>query len=201
MNSDLSKRWFTPKEDLLYVPPSLGAEERFIVPTDDGGFILGGDMGDSFLRFIYLVKVDHEGIKEWDKTYIDFPLTEMLGLVAVDDGYVLAAYSGTLSNFWLVKLNEQGILLSTEEIESFTQDRYFDIHPNPAHQTVNIQFREAFSGNMIIYNMAGQRMFQADLDHEMSFYLSIQDFPVGIYIVKVFEAKTGRVQSDKFVKY
>src|SRR5690606_32149458 len=133
--------------------------------------------------------------------YIEFPLTEMLGLVAVEDGYVLAAYSGTLSNLWLVKLNEQGLLLSTEEADGFTQDRYFDIYPNPAYQTVNIQFREASSGSLLIYNVEGQRMFQATLYNEQSFSHAVEGLPSGIYIVQLLEEKTGKAQSAKFAKY
>ena len=164
---------------------------------------MGGHAFDSWLDMIYLIKVDNEGIKEWgyqyDPNYL--PLTDLEGLVAVDDGYVLAAYSETLETNWLVKLNNQGIFTSTGDVLENLLKQNFTLFPNPVHHSVNIQFENPFSGTIGIFGLDGRQMFQTKLHYKLLFSHAIHDFPSGMYTVRVIDEKNHQVQSTIFIKH
>ncbi|MBN1495695.1 MAG: hypothetical protein JXA07_02940 [Spirochaetes bacterium] len=113
----------TVKWEQTYRTDNLGAGETLysIRQTRDGGYIAAGlyravPDGDSFRSDIWVVKIDRNGVKEWDFMYDrgDADFTYAIQQTS-DGGYVFAG--GTrwdieelVLTSWLVKLTPEGLL-------------------------------------------------------------------------------------------
>ena len=102
-----------------------------VVVSPDGGYLLGGhsfspisgdksdiNRGD---RDFWIVKIDEQGEKIWDKTFGGFHIDYFNNMIALpEDGYLLAGWSRSGINidksepnkggadFWVIKINNQG---------------------------------------------------------------------------------------------
>jgi len=91
-----------------------------IQQTSDGGYIVAGLTGDSFLEGeydIWVLKLDSDGNIEWQRTYggndtellweIDFSIQQ-----TSDEGYIVAGHTSSFgageSDFWVLKLTSNG---------------------------------------------------------------------------------------------
>jgi hypothetical protein len=101
-----------------------------IIPTDDGGYILAGSSissqsGDktevSFGSIDYwVIKIDKNGSKEWDKEYGGDSYDQLSTFVVTDFGYILGglSYSGPSGNksslnkgasdYWIIAIDKNG---------------------------------------------------------------------------------------------
>ena len=89
-------------------------ETRSLIPTNDGGYALGGftwSYGAGLSDF-WLVKVDEEGRLEWQRTFGGVARESAHSLVQTGDGgYALAGWSESFSSgdrFWVVKTGSKG---------------------------------------------------------------------------------------------
>jgi hypothetical protein len=77
--------------------------------TSDGGYMLAGYKGDANM---YLVKLDAEGSKAWEKTYTDWDTAAQGAQQTDDGGYVMVGTAsndeGTLDMILLVKTDASG---------------------------------------------------------------------------------------------
>ncbi|RDC64875.1 T9SS type A sorting domain-containing protein [Adhaeribacter pallidiroseus] len=127
INSNGSKTWdktFGGSQD-----DNLSA----IIPTPDGGYLLGGTSASNANNDkseankgrsdYWVVKIDAQGVKQWDKTFGGSDLDFLQSIVPTSDGgYLLGGYSysdvgGDKSNankgdwgadYWVVKIDQQG---------------------------------------------------------------------------------------------
>jgi hypothetical protein len=87
-------------------------EGRYVQQTDDGGYILVGDKNEQYL---WLIKTDNAGNKEWDKTFSS-PLSDRhfgnCVQLTSDGGYIIVGYRyHSLSQdggAWLIKTDKNG---------------------------------------------------------------------------------------------
>jgi hypothetical protein len=105
-----------------------------IVPTPDGGYLLGGDSysgisgdkseanrGDEYTNDYWVVKIDSTGNKQWDKTFGTSSSDYLESVIATaDGGYLLGGYTGGglegdksdssrgSVDFWIVKITSSG---------------------------------------------------------------------------------------------
>ncbi len=90
---------------------------RDVLQTGDGGYVLAGQT-ESFGAGLYdfwLVKVDCEGVLEWNRTYGGEDYEYLQDAATADDGgYVLTgqteSYSAGKTDAWLVKVDCEGVL-------------------------------------------------------------------------------------------
>ncbi len=89
-------------------------EARSLIPTRDGGYALGGfswSYGAGLSDF-WLVKVDGEGRREWQRVFGGVARESAHSLVQTGDGgYALAGWSESFSGsdrFWVVKTGSRG---------------------------------------------------------------------------------------------
>jgi len=101
------------------------------IATSDGGFLLGGESDSNAgtgeksenskggLDY-WIVKIDENGLYQWDKTIGGAGQDTLFGIVETDDGYVLGGFSGSYpeagsdktapnygnADFWVVKLSK-----------------------------------------------------------------------------------------------
>lgn len=102
---------------------------KSILPTDDGGFIVGGntwsDNGDIVSNHghsdAWIIKINANGLLQWSKTFGGITADHMNSLTKTDDGnYTLAGAKGEMDfvgsgfggrydeQFWLLKFNQSG---------------------------------------------------------------------------------------------
>jgi hypothetical protein len=101
-----------------------------IALTNDGGYLIGSytDAGIGFNKSVvskggqdmWLIKIDNNGIKVWDKVYGGSSTDYLTSIAKASDGYLLSGYtyspiSGDVSevsrggaDFWCVKIDENG---------------------------------------------------------------------------------------------
>jgi len=94
-------------------------EAHAIIQTTDGGYAIAGytrskGAGD---RDFWVIKLDEQGNKIWDKTYGGSGDDKAHSLIqTTDGGYAIAGYTESKgageSDFWVIKLDEQGNLIS-----------------------------------------------------------------------------------------
>ncbi len=125
-----------------------------VIQTQDGGYLLGGsslsgkggDKGQATQgdRDYWVVKVDAQGNKQWDKTFGGTGSDELVKVIQLASGeYVLGGYSNSptggdktqgsqgSTDYWLIKISKNGAKLwdkryggsATEILGSFTQTR------------------------------------------------------------------------------
>lgn len=125
INSDGSKAWDRT------IGGSAWDEMNSLTSTSDGGYLLGGwsasDIGEDKTeinrgyRDFWIVKIDAEGTKVWDKTFGGGGIDELHGLTnTFDGGYVLGGWSASgadydktedrrgYRDYWVVKVDIDG---------------------------------------------------------------------------------------------
>jgi len=93
-------------------------EARSIVQTDDGGYAVAGftileDTGD---RDVWVIKLDKEGNKIWDKTLGGTSEDWANSIIQTKDrGYMVAGWTSSIgagkTDVWIIKLNKRGDLV------------------------------------------------------------------------------------------
>jgi TolB-like protein len=65
-----------------------------IVQSDDGGYLVVGSTNDtpSYNSDIYLLKIDKNGLIEWDRKYGDSKDDKALAVIKTEDGYAITGY-------------------------------------------------------------------------------------------------------------
>ena len=94
-------------------------EGYFVLSTNDGGCIVLGYTKTEYNEFtdIYLIKIDENGDKEWDKTYGGDGSEYGKAMLKLDNGYVIAGTSNSEGfgefdyNAWLIKIDLSGNIL------------------------------------------------------------------------------------------
>ena len=113
-------------------------EESILLP--DGGYAVAASGNDSTTGFLdaMIIRLDSNANELWSKQYGGFSsdFTSSIAPTA-DGGFVVAAttYSfssdpGTTSDWWLLRLNDQGDTLWTRTFPKPGNDRMYDIHVN-----------------------------------------------------------------------
>lgn len=59
------------------------------------------------------------------------------------------------------------------------------VYPNPASKEVTIEAAFSGKGSVAVYNLAGQRIFTAEVPEEKALTLKVADWPAGLYLVKI----------------
>ncbi|MBI1226805.1 MAG: T9SS type B sorting domain-containing protein [Bacteroidetes bacterium] len=121
-----------------------------IVPTQDGGYLLGGESRSGIgadrtwanrgLRDFWVVKIDANGNRQWDRAYGGTGDEELRKIVPLPNGqFWLAGFSNSPASFekstgafngsydfWSVKIDENGVPLGDFTFGGDGKDRLFD---------------------------------------------------------------------------
>lgn len=85
-----------------------------IIATQEGGYILVGttDSDNANQKDIFVVKISHDGTKEWQYHYGSREHEEGFGIVEVHDGFVIAGYTKETQSYnsdaYLLKIDKLG---------------------------------------------------------------------------------------------
>jgi len=200
--------------DILYTLPAdddnLGFPETSwqlrpeqILPTSDGGFLLSGHTWNPDLPFetsrAYLIKIDNQGQIVWKRLYdmSSLPLNNLPYMVEVEGGYVVTGVQLNEGRIWLIKMNDQGIVVAVDEIIGSSG---LSLYPNPSVEKVNLLVPESLVGGKIyVFNSQGREVLQQNVASERE-ELQIEELPKGVYFVKVLKNDYTKVYSTRFIK-
>jgi len=60
------------------------------------------------------------------------------------------------------------------------------IYPNPTNSLLNIELSEMFSGNLLLYNIYGQLVYESEVDNIHNHTVCVNDLESGYYYLKLF---------------
>ncbi len=123
--------------------------------TSLNGFVLTGNSFDqSGAGYnVYVVKADSTGTLQWGYNYSGAYSNSIEQ--TNDNGYIVAGQKN--NDEYLLKINENGILLSTNEIGKI--EYKISVYPNPSSASVKLFFSTytSITFNLYIYNSLGRR--------------------------------------------
>jgi len=191
LDANLEKVWHTPIEDLFVSMGNLDYEGFAITATSDGGYILAGHarLYTSSDAFVYLIKVDASGVREWGGLYGSqtVGLNYIFDVEPVSDGYVFTGANVNTELYWLAKVNSEGVFVSSEEL--VFQEEEVVVFPNPASEVVNLRWPEYATGTLNLYDPSGELLRTHSVLNQKEYVLLINDLVAGLYTVRLIDEK------------
>ena len=132
-----------------------------IIATEDGGYIAVGftDSDVKNQKDIYVVKINADGTRAWQAHYGSRENEEGRGIVATQDGYLIAGYTNDTTSY-----NEDAYLMKIDKKGNFLWHRKFGLEKDDAFNAI-IAVKDGFV-------MAGYRT-------------SLESYSKDLYVVKV----------------
>lgn len=212
VDENLNLMWAYPLTDYIYLLESFDSFSGVqITPTQDGGYILGGNTENNFVNWVSLVKIDANGNKLWQQNYDEFPFGKIYGLEEADDGglvfFAVGKWQLDDGRLWLVKTRPDGYL-DTTSLEMAKEG--IRIFPNPTNGIVNIRTNAPFenlsqstgrrSKEIIVTDILGKEIStlldMTIIDNQISLDFSGQ--PTGVYFIKLQNA--NQIWTKKIIK-
>lgn len=216
LDSTFNKEW-----ELKLGHRSYGTYFLNMTQTYDGNYIAVGTVLDTFQtegiwrQKGWLVKFDESGNVLWDrKIYSNADnYSTITDIVEADDHSLLACGLSQSYNEdypqrgWLLKLDEWGCLDSewcgpNTVYEEQGASSGVVISPNPASNYFRISFSQKeelshFADDLIqkitVYNLVGEKMFDAKYDGVTFAEIETENWPSGMYVVMVNDVISGKV--------
>lgn len=148
-------------ENSLYVSPMLnGHESNYVLPTQDGGYLLSGNFKPQTSpvtsQQVFFIKLDAQGNEEWFRIYANWelPSNYVPYMVEEQDGYVFIRHDYGIGKIFLTKINREGELITNTEHPEHTT---LKVWPNPAQEELHLDIPEAYANSPLsIVNAQGQ---------------------------------------------
>jgi len=64
------------------------------------------------------------------------------------------------------------------------------VYPNPTNSLLNIELSEMFSGNLLLYNIYGQLVYESTVENILNYEINVNDLEPGYYFLKLFSNST-----------
>ena len=84
------------------------------------------------------------------------------------------------------------VILETIDVKSITKNSEVNIYPNPAYDRLNIDFINASSGEVLIYDISGKLIKSLKLDSTAN-TITVTDLTAGVYSIKVSTEKSTSI--------
>src|SRR5690554_6285957 len=167
--TDLVKVHANPAEPMLNIDGT--APEIVSLSTDDLGYVYHWELDGQIL---------------YDETGTEIFPTETGGyaVIAVNE-HGCYAVSETF--------NVNGVS-AIDEVEAIT----FNVYPNPASHTVNIDYSEAIFGDVVISDLSGRVIYVQNVEGNQHLSIDVSPFANGIYTIST-RTKTGDVSTKKLI--
>jgi len=171
-----------------------------ITKTSNGGFLLSGESYSTAgndksennlgLEQIWIVNIDTNGVKQWDKTFFTTGHDEgglavesnsgcyigCIGTLAGVGGYKSSNNLGN-ADCWIVE-----VCPSTSGLENISSEEVISCYPNPIAEVLNIKTKFATENLVQIYNQFGQLVKDVRFNsNQVS--INMLDLADGLYLV------------------
>ena len=163
-----------------------------VTKTNDNGYALFGMDNNSDG---YLIKTDSLGTQLWHRKFNENSFISGYNVrQTTDNGFVMTGTTGNMDiNVLLIKTNENGDILNTNEIEN-KEDIF--IYPNPTNANITIQISEQIQVDYLrVYNSLGQQLLYIELKEEHIVDLNTSVLSSGVYYLDI-----GGIISKKIIK-
>lgn len=161
-----------------------------VAQTDDGGYILGGNVSNDFYSTFYLIKTNEFGQKQW-VTLTNNGIDHIHNVFPANDGGYFLLVSGRdirwepshPSAMFFVHTDEDGKTTSIENFEAV--DKQIIIYPNPVENLLTIN--GAKKGNKVgLINLIGETVVADCMDVDDEYCVDLHDKPAGTYVVSIY---------------
>lgn len=173
------------------------------VRSQDKGFALACVRSDSTGDKQIIIKTDSLGVKFWE---LEVPLSTLYIptdiITTNDSNFVVTGYSSltSINAIHLTKISRYGSTSGINSSESFTTAF---IYPNPASNSIKIQFNEnktAKAYSLYFLNTQGQLLKEIALQDTLSDEINISDLNPGVYILVLEGPDKNVVSHFKLIK-
>ena len=96
-------------------------------------------------------------------------------------------------------ITEDDGTLSTNGISFIENQAWLKVFPNPAKKDIHISFNSFETGQLLIYNLSGQLVYEHELNGKKDFRLNIVNLNRGFYIVKFISKTTHKNYLNKII--
>ncbi len=170
------------------------------MPSQDGGLLVLGSFKWPNSNKLFLMKLDIEGNIIW-KVYYSEDTYNFYDMKETADGGIVFLTRGNDNNLRLVKTDNQGLILgSNETLEKTTIG--VTLYPNPSNgNLVTLAFAKSFTGTIHLQDKIGKRLLTKEVTTTQSHVLELPPaITAGVYFLQVKDAASGRTQTVRFLK-
>jgi len=146
--------------------------------------------------------------EEYSKNIILEHSTVTTAWEAIADMNYTSTYTHTLydneTHFYRILFQDKDGNTKISNVVSATvssaQNQDITVYPNPVSDVVNIALKQAEGGSMQVFNLAGQKVYQSDIQNGTLIHtIDTQNWNKGMYIVR-FISNQGNTFMQKFIK-
>jgi len=155
------------------------------------------------------VHLDYQkNYEEYTKNLILEHSTVTTAWEAIADMNYTSTYTHTLydneTHFYRILFQDKDGNTKISNVVSATvssaQNQDITVYPNPVSDVVNIALKQAEGGSMQVFNLAGQKVYQSDIQNGTLLHtIDTQNWNNGMYIVR-FISHQGNILTQKFIK-
>jgi len=192
-------------------------ELNVMLPTVDGGFLLGGSSSSSAscviteiskgLTDFWIVKIDSNGNKLWDKSLGGSSYEEIYSIIPITDGdYILAGVSSSnsggdksedcrgdkgYSDYWIIKI----AIDPTGITETTPNDIGLSVYPNPSYGTLTINHPGTEALTLELMDAKGSLLRTLSVNEPAT---ELTGLASGLYLLR-FTTGSGKTHTQKIV--
>lgn len=178
---------------------------KSIKVTADSGYIVVGNVLVDNTPDIYLMKLDKDGNKLWEKTFGGSGYDYSSSIVLSSNGYIIAGQTESEGNgkydMWILKLDENGNSTTTGNIWGTELPEEFSLgqnYPNPFNPETTIEFQIMKLGyvKLTVYSALAQKVKEL-INNELNVGLHSVKFNGGGFASGIYFYK---LETDQFTK-
>ncbi|UOQ51869.1 T9SS type A sorting domain-containing protein [Hymenobacter cellulosivorans] len=197
-------------------------EPASVVATNDGGFLAAGYSNSNIsgdktqniigLSDVWMIKIDANGIKQWDRTMggtkLDYLLTFQAMQVAPDGSLLLAVFSESnsgfdktqsskgLQDYWIIKLGNV-----TTATAAPVAGQVLQAYPNPATRQLTVRLGNGAPRTNLrlsLLDATGRTVYsqRVTATGEAEVPLTLREHPAGLYLLRL-EGPEGYVATQR----
>lgn len=157
--------------------------------TTDGGYVMCGKVSNPIANLVFLLRTDSLANTIFKQIYFGALVDNAVSVEqAADGGFVMLqsgnADSTNIPEMWLVKTDSMGVLTNVKNVTAQSASIDFKPSPNPAKEYTQLRFTKPVSGKLVLYDLAGKALYNAELKHKTLFHLPLNAYSNSIYVIK-----------------
>jgi hypothetical protein len=98
---------------------------------------------------------------------------------------------------------DSSIITGTQPISepsNFSNNKLIKVYPNPSQDGINVQMDHSFDGYVTVHHITGKLMTSSIVQSKQHFYIPMEDYPNGIYVLSLRDQHHNFVAVEKVIK-